>query len=148
LEAKIAAVAEERRREKARSKRREKARLSRIAKIEEERLREKEERRQEKERAKRREKARLRREERRKLAEKTRPMIDQIYGMRRKEKIRKISAEDKERIKEAEFMVRDLIMKGEGPSDLSALGIQYYELIAAIEKMSPHDIYTLFMSPT
>ena len=34
-----------------------------------------------------------------------------------------------------------------GPSEISPLGYEYYELIAAMEKMSPHDVYTLFMSP-
>jgi hypothetical protein len=39
------------------------------------------------------------------------------------------------------------LRRGKKATSLSEIGYEYYELIAAIEKMSSHDIYTLFMSP-
>lgn len=79
--------------------------------------------------------------------------IGQLFGKNRREKIRAITPEDRERIKEAEDAIREAEKQTRrlglpfGPTEPSPLGYEYYQLIAAVEKMSPHDVYTLFMSP-
>jgi hypothetical protein len=79
--------------------------------------------------------------------------ISQMFGKSRREKIRPITEEDRERITEAEESIAETKRQTRrvglpfGPSEISPLGYEYYELIAAMEKMSPHDVYTLFMSP-
>lgn len=79
--------------------------------------------------------------------------ITQIFGKSRKEKIRPVTEEDRERIKEALLDIEEVRKQTRkaklpfGPTEISPLGYEYYELIAALEKMSAHDVYTLFMSP-
>lgn len=64
-----------------------------------------------------------------------------------------MTSEDRERIKEAEEAIKEAERQARkhkmpfGATELSPLGYEYYQLIAAVEKMSPHDVYTLFMSP-
>lgn len=58
-----------------------------------------------------------------------------------------IKGEIRERILEAEALVRQAQERGHDATDLSEIGYEYYQLIAAVEAMSPHDIYTLFKSP-
>ena len=79
--------------------------------------------------------------------------ISQMFGKNRREKIRAITSEDRQRIKDAEESIEETRRQTRkhhlpfGPTEISPLGYEYYELIAAIEKMSAHDVYTLFMSP-
>ncbi len=79
--------------------------------------------------------------------------ISQLFGKNRREKIRAITPEDRERIKEAEEAIEEMRRHTRrqglpfGATEPSPLGYEYYQLIAAVEKMSPHDVYTLFMSP-
>lgn len=76
-----------------------------------------------------------------------------MFGANRREKIRPITQEDRERIKEAELDIEEVRRQTKraglpfGATEISPLGYEYYELIAALEKMSPHDVFTLFMSP-
>jgi hypothetical protein len=79
--------------------------------------------------------------------------IPQIFGANRREKIRPITQEDRERLKEASLDIEEVRIQTRrlklpfGPTEISPVGYEYYELIAALEKMSPHDVFTLFMSP-
>jgi hypothetical protein len=73
--------------------------------------------------------------------------LPQIFGANRKEILIPIKGEIRGRILEAEALVRQVLMRGHEASDPSEIGYEYYQLIAQIEKMSPHDIYTLFKSP-
>jgi hypothetical protein len=73
-----------------------------------------------------------------------------LFGKNRREKIRPITEEDRARIKDAEVAIHEAERQEKRklkPEDISPLGYEYYQLIAAIEKMSAHDVYTLFMSP-
>jgi hypothetical protein len=76
--------------------------------------------------------------------------MDRLFGKNRRHKLRPVTEEDRERIKEAKKTIEDA-ERNEGkklkPEDISPVGYEYYQLIAAVEKMSPHDVYTLFMSP-
>jgi hypothetical protein len=76
--------------------------------------------------------------------------IGQLFGKNRREKIRPITEEDRARIKDAEAAIKEAQRHERRklkPDDISPLGYEYYQLIAAMEKMSSHDVYTLFMSP-
>jgi len=70
-----------------------------------------------------------------------------LFGKNRKETLVPIVGEIKDRITEAEALIAQVQARGLKASSISEVGYEYYQLIAAIEKMSPHDIYTLFMSP-
>jgi hypothetical protein len=76
-----------------------------------------------------------------------------LFGKNRHEHIRRQTNVDRERIKEAEEAIKEAERQSRrlrlpfGPTEPSPLGYEYYQLIAAVEKMSPHDVYTLFMSP-
>jgi hypothetical protein len=73
--------------------------------------------------------------------------LPQIFGKNRHEVLMPIKGEIKARILEAEALVRQAQERGHDATDLSEIGYEYYQLIAAVESMSPHDIYTLFKSP-
>ncbi len=73
--------------------------------------------------------------------------LPQLFGKDRKEKLVPFGEEIKARIMEAEALVAQVQERGLKASSISEVGYEYYQLIAAIEKMSPHDIYTLFVSP-
>ena len=73
--------------------------------------------------------------------------LPQIFGKNRDEVLTPIKGEIRARILEAEALVRQAQERGHDATDLSEIGYEYYQLIAAVEAMSPHDIYTLFKSP-
>lgn len=73
--------------------------------------------------------------------------LPQLFGKDRKERLIPFGEEIKARIMEAEALVAQVQERGLKASSISEVGYEYYQLIAAIEKMSPHDIYTLFVSP-
>jgi hypothetical protein len=73
--------------------------------------------------------------------------LPQIFGKNRHEVLLPLKGEIKSRILEAESLVRQAQERGHDATDLSEIGYEYYQLIAAVENMSPHDIYTLFKSP-
>lgn len=54
----------------------------------------------------------------------------------------------KKRRKTAQEMIESAIEEGYRPTDITPEGTEYYRLIAELTDMSPHDIYTLFMSPS
>lgn len=79
--------------------------------------------------------------------------IGQLFGKNRRETIRPVTPEDRQRIKEVEEVIAEAERQARrlrlpfGPTEPSPLGYEYYQLIAGVEKMSAHDVYTLFMSP-
>jgi hypothetical protein len=73
--------------------------------------------------------------------------LPQLFGKNRHEVLVPIRGEIKERVQEAEALIEQARNRGKKATSISEIGYEYYQLIAAIEKMSPHDIYTLFMSP-
>lgn len=73
--------------------------------------------------------------------------IPQIFGKNRHEVLTPIKGMIRQRIIEAEALVRQVQERGHDASDLSEIGYEYYQLIASVENMSPHDVYTLFRSP-
>lgn len=73
--------------------------------------------------------------------------LPQIFGKNRHETLLPLKGEIKARILEAETLVRQAQERGHDATDLSEIGYEYYQLIAAVENMSPHDVYTLFKSP-
>lgn len=73
--------------------------------------------------------------------------LPQLFGKNRRETLVPIVGEIQDRLVEAEALVAQVQGRGLKASSISEVGYEYYQLIAAIEKMSPHDIYTLFMSP-
>jgi len=73
--------------------------------------------------------------------------LPQLFGKNRDEILVPIVGDIKARILEAEALIAQVQERGLKASSISEVGYEYYQLIAAIEKMSPHDIYTLFMSP-
>lgn len=79
--------------------------------------------------------------------------ISRLFGKDRHTLARKITSEDEARIKEAVQAIEEAREEARkqkkpfGPTVISKYGYEYYELIASIEKMSPHDIYTLMVSP-
>jgi len=73
--------------------------------------------------------------------------LPQLFGKHRGEVLYPIRGEVKERVQEAEGLIEQARKRGKKATSISEIGYEYYQLIAAIEKMTPHDIYTLFMSP-
>lgn len=88
-----------------------------------------------------------------KLPQPPKTFIGQIFGKNRRHLLRPLTREDRKRIKEAKDAIEeagDYARRNRqrfGPTEKSPLGYEWHQLIAAVEKMSPHDVYTLFMSP-
>jgi hypothetical protein len=76
------------------------------------------------------------------------PPLPQIFGKNRHELLIRAGREIRARIDEAnDHVVVELGLGHEATDRDDDSGFEYYQLIAQIEKMSPHDIYTLFRSP-
>ncbi len=74
--------------------------------------------------------------------------LPRIFGKHRHELLMRAGKEIRERINEANDLVVQELARGNEARDRDEdTGIEYYQLIAQIENMSPHDIYTLFKSP-
>lgn len=74
--------------------------------------------------------------------------LSQIFGKNRHEVLQRLKGEIKRRVEEAQDAVIQSLERGHEAKDRDEeTGLEYYQLIAEVENMSPHDIYTLFKSP-
>jgi hypothetical protein len=77
---------------------------------------------------------------------KPKPPLPQIFGEGIHDPLVKITPEVKDRINQAGLRVTREVIDGKGPTDRDETGNEYYQLIAEMEHMTSHDIYTLFVS--
>jgi hypothetical protein len=74
------------------------------------------------------------------------PPLLQVFGEGVRDPIVEVTPEIKARIGHAGLRVTREMIDGHGPTDRDDDGTEYYQLIATMEHMTPHDIYTLFVS--